>query len=63
MIIMERAIGFLYQTERRQTHGETEIERRESASVARRRREGSVYIKKILGRHTFESHMLVGFFD
>jgi hypothetical protein len=32
MIMMKRAIGFLYQTERGQTHGETERERRDRES-------------------------------
>jgi len=46
MMMMRRVIEFLYQTERGQTHGETERERSESASVGRRRREASVYIHK-----------------
>jgi hypothetical protein len=55
MIMINGAIGFLYKTERGQTHGETERERRESASVARRRREASVYIHK---QSWVETHLI-----
>ncbi len=54
MIPIKRAIGFLYKTERGQTHGETERERRECECRSAPPRSVGLHPQTILGRNTFD---------